>query len=170
MIVLYKYLILAVFMRITDDCYQKIFISREKNGLSFFKEWRTPAGDDFDYLRPQWTITLSIDRKYHMPLIDIRCNGWYENSARLWPKHTEQWKHFLLLERTPLQAPSVKFVVVYWQWLWYCPLVSRKKWYNKIYQFIRESDFLPLHRSFWTQFQKSIFKLVELLFRMRSLS
>ena len=58
-------------------------------------------------MRPQGTITLSIDRKYNIPLIDIRFGVWYENSVRLWTKHTEQRKHLLLLERTPLQTPSV---------------------------------------------------------------
>ena len=65
-----------------------------------------PLGDDFDYLRPQGTITLSTDRKYNIPLVDIRFDGWYENSVRLWPKHTEQGNYFLLLQRTPLQTPS----------------------------------------------------------------
>ena len=67
----------------------------------------TLPGDDFKYLRPQATITLSIDRKYNVPLIDIRFDGWYENSVRLWPKHSEQREHFLLLEKTPLQTPSI---------------------------------------------------------------
>ena len=35
----------------------------------------TPPGDDFDYLRPHGTITLSIDRKYNIPLVDIRFDG-----------------------------------------------------------------------------------------------
>ena len=65
-----------------------------------------PPGDDFDYLRPQGTITLSTDRKYNIPLVDIRFDGWYENSVRLWPKHIEQGNYFLLLQRTPLQTPS----------------------------------------------------------------
>ena len=64
-------------------------------------------GDDFEYLRPQETITESIDRKYNVPLIDIRFDGWYENSIRRWPKHTEQREHFLLLERTLLQTASI---------------------------------------------------------------
>ena len=32
----------------------------------------TPFGDDFDYLRSQGTITLSINRKYNISLRDIR--------------------------------------------------------------------------------------------------
>ena len=66
----------------------------------------TPPGDDFDYLQPQGTITLSNDRKYNIPLVDIRFDGWYENSVHLWPKHTKQRDYFLLLQRTPLQTPS----------------------------------------------------------------
>ena len=36
----------------------------------------TPTGDDFEYLRPKGTITLSIDRKYNIPIIDIRFDDW----------------------------------------------------------------------------------------------
>ena len=59
----------------------------------------TPPGDDFNYLRPEGTITLSIDKKYQVPLSDI--------SVRLWPKHTEQREQFLLLQRTPPSSPSI---------------------------------------------------------------
>ena len=31
---------------------------------------------DFEYLRPKGTITLSIDRKYNIPIIDIRFDDW----------------------------------------------------------------------------------------------
>ena len=65
-----------------------------------------PPGD-FNYLQAQGTITLSIDRKHNIPLVDIRFDGWYKNSVHLWPKHTEQRDHFLLLQITPLQTPSV---------------------------------------------------------------
>ena len=60
----------------------------------------TPPGD-FNYLQAQGTITLSIDRKYNIPLVDIRFDGWCENSVCLWPKHTEQRDNFLLLQITP---------------------------------------------------------------------
>ena len=36
----------------------------------------TPAGDESEYLRSQGTITLTIDRKYNAPLMDIRFDGW----------------------------------------------------------------------------------------------
>ena len=58
-------------------------------------------------MRPQGTTTFSIDRKCNVPLTDIRFDGWYESSAHLWPKHSEQKEHFLLLERTALQTPSI---------------------------------------------------------------
>ena len=48
-----------------------------------------PPGDDFDNLRLKGTITLSIDRKYNVPVADLRFDGWYENSVCLWPQHTE---------------------------------------------------------------------------------
>ena len=44
---------------------------------------QTPFGENFDYTRPQGTITFSIDIKYNVPLIDIQFDRWYENSARL---------------------------------------------------------------------------------------
>ena len=61
-----------------------------------------PPGAAFDYLRPNSTISFSVDRKYNIPVVDIRFERWYENSMRLWPYHTEQREHFLQLERTPL--------------------------------------------------------------------
>ena len=67
----------------------------------------SPPGDDFGYLRPHGTITLSIDKKYNIPIVDIRLDDWYENSARLWTKHKEHREDFLLLEKTPLQTLSV---------------------------------------------------------------
>ena len=62
----------------------------------------TPPGAAFDYLRPNGTISFSVDRKYNIPVVDIRFERWYENSMRLWPYHTEQREHFLQLDRTPL--------------------------------------------------------------------
>ena len=81
------------------------FSTNKKPNIKIFD--LTPPGDDFNYLRPEGTITLSIDRKYQVPLIDISFDGCYENSVRLWTKHTEQREHFLLLERTPLPSPSI---------------------------------------------------------------
>ena len=82
-----------------------LFSTNNKPNIKIFD--LTPPGDDFNYLRPEGTITLRIDRKYQVPLIDIRFDGWYENSVRLWPKHTEQREHFLLLQRTPQPSPSI---------------------------------------------------------------
>ena len=36
----------------------------------------TPSGDDFDNLKPQGTITFSIDRKDNILLINIRFDGY----------------------------------------------------------------------------------------------
>ena len=105
---------LMVFMIIIDYCYQENFTLDTKMGCLFSRNELkirifdlTPAGDESEYLRPQGTITLTIDRKYNAPLMDIRFDGWYENSVSLWPKHSEQREHFLLLERTPLLTPSI---------------------------------------------------------------
>ena len=66
----------------------------------------TPPGDDFDHLRSKGTITFTIDRKYNVPLIDIRFDGWYENSVRLWPNRERffflkelLYRHLVLLHR-----------------------------------------------------------------------
>ena len=67
----------------------------------------TPPGADFDYLRPNGTISFSVDRKYNIPVVSIKFEGRYENSVRLWPYHTEQREYFLQLQRTPLQIPSI---------------------------------------------------------------
>ena len=40
-----------------------------------------PPSDDFDYLRANGSITVSIDRRYNIPVFDLRFDGWYENSA-----------------------------------------------------------------------------------------
>ena len=84
------YFMLMVFMIITYNYYQKIFISDKKMGCLFSRNEPktkifdlTPPGDDFDYLRPKGTITFAIDRKCNVPLIDIRFDGWYENSICL---------------------------------------------------------------------------------------
>ena len=66
----------------------------------------TSPGATFNYLRPKGT-SFSVDRKYKIPVVDISFEGWYENSVRLWPCHTGQREHFLQLQRTPLQTPSI---------------------------------------------------------------
>ena len=40
-----------------------------------------PSSDDFDYLRANGSITVSIDRRYNIPVFDFRFDGWYDNSA-----------------------------------------------------------------------------------------
>ena len=54
----------------------------------------TPLGDDFDNLKPQGAITFSIDRKYNVPLINIRFDG------HIFGQSIVKREHFLLLERT----------------------------------------------------------------------
>ena len=68
----------------------------------------TSSSAAFGYLRPNGTISFSVDGKYNVPVVNISFEGWYEKSVRrLWPNHTEQRKHLLQLERTPLQTPSI---------------------------------------------------------------
>lgn len=47
-----------------------------------------PPSNEFDYLKSQRTVTFSLDRKYNIPIVDIRFDSWYEKSVRIWPKHT----------------------------------------------------------------------------------
>ena len=54
----------------------------------------TPPGAAFNYLRPKETIRFSVDRKYNVPVVDISFEGWYENSARLWPYHMNRQNIF----------------------------------------------------------------------------
>ena len=68
---------------------------------------RTPPCAAFNYLRPKGTISFSVDRKYNIPVVDISFEGWYENNVHLFPCYTEHREHFLQLQRTPLQTPSV---------------------------------------------------------------
>ena len=67
----------------------------------------TPPGAAFDYLRPNGTISFSVDEKYNVLVVNISFEGWYENSVPLWAYHTEQREQFLQLERSPLQTPSI---------------------------------------------------------------
>lgn len=69
-----------------------------------------PTVDEFDYLRPRGTITVSLGRKYNILIVDIKFDGWYINSVRLWPKHCEQREYFLIPQRTPLQTPSISSI------------------------------------------------------------
>ena len=71
----------------------------------------TPPGA-FDYLRPYDTISLSVDTKCNISAVDIRFEGWYHNCVCLWPCHAEDRKHFLQLQRTPLQTPSIILTIV----------------------------------------------------------
>ena len=71
------------FMIIIDYCYQENFTLDTKMGCLFSRNELkirifdlTPAGDESEYLRSQGTITLTIDRKYNAPLMDIRFDGW----------------------------------------------------------------------------------------------
>ena len=45
-------------------------------------DW-TPPGAAFKYLRPNGTISFSVDRKCKIPVVDISFEGWYENRVRL---------------------------------------------------------------------------------------
>ena len=71
----------------------------------------TPVGEQFDYLRPEGTITYTIDRMYDVPEIEINLNGWYKSSVLLWPKYPRMRSNFLRIKRMPLPSPSVSSVL-----------------------------------------------------------
>ena len=60
-------------------------------------------------MRPEGTITYSIDTTYDVPRVDIAFDGWYVNSDCLWPKSKKIRLHFLMLERTPSVSPQISF-------------------------------------------------------------
>ena len=66
----------------------------------------TPKGKRFGYLRPNGTITYTIDRMYDVPEIEIHFDGWYKANVRLWPKSTKMRSNFLGLQRTTLPSPT----------------------------------------------------------------
>ena len=51
---------------------------------------QTTPHERFDFLRPEGTITYTIDRMYDAPKVEINFNGWYENSVRLCPKNPSE--------------------------------------------------------------------------------
>ena len=67
----------------------------------------TRKGKQFGYLKPNGTITYTIDRTYGVSEIEINFDGWYNASFWLWQKSTKTRSNFLNLQRTPL--PSLTF-------------------------------------------------------------
>ena len=41
----------------------------------------TPPGRRFDYLRPEGTVTYTVNRMYDVQKMKINFNRWYENSV-----------------------------------------------------------------------------------------
>ena len=72
----------------------------------------TPPGAAFDYVRPNGTISFSVDRKYNAPVVDIRFEGWYENCVRLWSYHTEQENIFYSLRGLHCRLPVLVLTIV----------------------------------------------------------
>ena len=71
-------------MKVIEDHCQKIITLHEKMSCLCSKSDEpkinifacTLAGDDLEYLWPHGTITLSIDRKYNIPIVHIRFDDW----------------------------------------------------------------------------------------------
>ena len=47
---------------------------------------QTPAAENYSYLRPEGTITFSIDRKYNVLVADTQFDGWFEKNCSLLAK------------------------------------------------------------------------------------
>ena len=140
---------------ITTEGYCLKIILDKKNGLPLFRKWWakiriyecTPPGDDFDYMRPKCTVTFSIDRKYSIAVVNIRFDGWYENSVRLWPKHTEQREQFCYLRELHYRLLVLTLLITVVLIL-YFSLIKKKEWQSKIYQFIHVRDSHKQHCQF----------------------
>ena len=66
------------------------FYSKKGSSLKIRMYDCIPPTEEFDYLRPDGSIIVSIDRRYNVSMFELRFDGWYENSVRLWPKYIEQ--------------------------------------------------------------------------------
>ena len=80
----------------------------------------TSEGSSFDYLRPNGTITYSIDKTYNTPLIEFDFDGWFESSVLLWPKNNVQdqifycsKEHLHLRQVFLLFHLKVEFLILY---------------------------------------------------------
>lgn len=67
----------------------------------------TPSGQEYDYFRPKWTITIEMDQRYNVPVLNIDFDGWYHNAVHLWPENNAQHESFLVLEINPLSSGNV---------------------------------------------------------------
>ena len=53
------------------------------------------GGNEFDCLRPKFSLTLKIGGINNLPKIDFLFDDWYANSVSLLPKTKKAGKHFL---------------------------------------------------------------------------
>ena len=52
------------------------------------------------YLRPKGKIVVNVDRKYHVPAMDIFFEDFYEASVRLWSRNSAH-ENYQFLIKTP---------------------------------------------------------------------
>lgn len=64
-------------------------------------------GREYNYLRPEGTITYSIDRMYDVPETEIDFNGWYESTVQFWAKNSKMRLNILRWKSTPVPSLSV---------------------------------------------------------------
>ena len=53
-------------------------------------------------MKPEGTITYTVDRTYDVSEIQINDDGWYKVSVRLWPISNRMRSNCLNLHRTPV--------------------------------------------------------------------
>ena len=61
--------------------------------------------EKFNYLQPKGKLILRMYIIYNVPNIDVLFDDWYRNSIRLLPKTEKARKHFLRIERAPINSP-----------------------------------------------------------------
>ena len=61
----------------------------------------TPKGKSFDYLRPKGEIVVIKDEDFDTSCFEIRAEGRYSATVRLWPKLNNQMESQCFHDRTP---------------------------------------------------------------------
>ena len=68
---------------------------------------------EVEYLKPRGKIIVTIDRKYHVSVIDTSFDNFYETSVRLWPKVSAHENYHLLIETPTLSSSDTSEEIGY---------------------------------------------------------